>query len=374
MNAELSSLLDRDHAGTFARRRDLGFGLAGVSGARRPRDAVCLTLLAGAGSRWVKSLADARQTANAYPDPEFARIAAGFPLDAPRGLFPVRNFITGTSARIPLAAYAVDAFRNLGKQVLVVRGWEDEIRAEILAPLGVPDDSVRFVPQKEGPGGRVLGHGDAAFQAWDAWHESEFVIVNFGGDANNPFTALVSLLALEALEEAGQNTDLLLPVAELPDAAYPVMLDRNGLPRAFGHNKLGGEFSVREHEPQGELVRSPYTNVGIRVYRTSALGAAIGKIVSEYWKPGRGYDIPGNNPEAREFALDNVDSMLAREGRARIAHIALPEELAPAKSFGEIRRFETAAELVRKDWNAFRSAFDAEYPSDRRTGQGVDRP
>ena len=46
------------------------------------------------------------------------------------------------------------------------------------------------------------------------------------------------------------------------------------------------------------------------------------------------------------FALDNVDALLAAEGRARMLAIAMPEELTPVKSLDDVPAFESAARLV----------------------------
>ncbi|MDP2791678.1 MAG: hypothetical protein Q8O15_07990, partial [Rectinemataceae bacterium] len=164
----------------------------------------CLTLLAGAGSRWVKTLAAAKAALtegrwSAGMDEDFRRLVESFPLDAPRGLFPVRNFITTKTPRIPLAAYAVDAFRGLGRQIIVLRGWESAIRREVVEALGIDSGGVDFCTQELGPGGKALGHGDAARQARPYWHNSTYVLTNFGGDANSPLTAMASLKALAAM-------------------------------------------------------------------------------------------------------------------------------------------------------------------------------
>jgi hypothetical protein len=324
----------------------------------------CLTLLAGAGSRWIKSLSEARARL-AEGEGKASGPVADFPLSAPRGLFPVRNFLGSGNPTIPLAAYALDAFRGLGRHLIVIRGWEQEIRQTVLFPLGIPESEVDFHSQREGPSGKVLGHGDATLQAFDLWKSSSYVIVNFGGDASSPLTALIALFALRELVSAGEGVDLLLPVAKIEGAAYPIYVDGEGLPRRFGHDKLGGgaprdrDQSQRDFAVQGSatgsLRRSEFTNVGVRVYRTSALAEALEEMKSLYWRDGIGWDIPGNDPEGHEFALDNVDALLAGRGRARILPVAAPEELTPAKSFDELGRFEAAIEKVRLDWDDFRS-------------------
>jgi len=341
--------------------------------ARAPADLAditcCLTLLAGAGTRWVRTLAAAKAVVATQPEDDFRRVVARFPLDAPRGLFPVRNFITEFSPRIPLAAYAVDAFRGLGKQLIVLRGWEAEIRRDIVEALGIDARRLSFCTQELGPGGKVLGHGDAVRQARHLWRDSTYILTNFGGDANSPLTAMASLSALAALNAAGEDVGLLLPVAEIRDPAYPVILDAEGIPRAFGHDKLGGAAGstgtaagIGPAGPPGasDVGGLAYTNVGIRAYRTNALLAAIDEIAGKYWSENSGYSIPGNDPAGHEFALDNVDALLASRGKARILAIARPEELTPAKSFDEIKHFEEAAGKVRAEWRQFVSARDSQ--------------
>ncbi|MCE1196631.1 hypothetical protein LWX53_09070 [bacterium] len=255
-----------------------------------------------------------------------------------------------------MAAYAVDAFRRLGRQIVVVRGWEDEIRRGVLEPLGIAPGEARFCTQRVGPAGKVLGHGDAARQARPLWEGARYGMTNFGGDANSPLTAALALRALAALDEAGEGVGLVLPVARIRNPAYPIRLDLEGLPRAFGHDKLGGAGASSAAGAGGATPSDgdfAYTNVGIRVYRAADLIAAIEEIGSKYWDPEVGYSIPGNDPDGHEFALDNIDALLASRGRARILAVANPEELTPAKSFDELAHFEAAAAKVRAEWDGF---------------------
>lgn len=313
-------------------------------------------------------MGDAKATIPPHAKDAHSLRTLAFPLDAPRGLFPVKNRLALNREYIPLAAYAVDAFRYLGRQGIVIRGWEREIRRDVVEALGIESQSVGFATQEEGPHGKVLGHGDATFQAMDLWKDSDFVMVNFGGDANSPFTALVSLVSLALWDREGAGVDMVLPVARIPGSAYPIFLDSQGLPRVFGHNKLGESFG----KPGGAaLERSDFANVGIRVYKTSALLNAMEEIRRCWWDPSVGYSVPGNDPESHEFALDNVDSLLAQEGRARILPWARPEELTPAKSFDELLRFEDALDKVRDDWEAFLSVLDAQKLAHKGTGGGI---
>ncbi len=300
------------------------------------RRTVCLTLLAGSGSRWQRSLAEAR----ALPESERPGcFDPSFDPGLPRGLYPVRDFLglPGSSGRVPVAAYSLHAVRNLGRHLVVVRGNEDEIDRGILAPLGIPAQAREFFTQ-EAPFGKPLGHGDAAWQCRRLWSPADYVVTNFGGDANSRHTVLTSLLVMDALAALGEGVDLLIPAAHIQDPAYPIGLDSSGLPRVFGHAKLQGQKA-------GPTVAG-YTNVGVRVYRAKALLAKVEAFRSLHWTPGTGYSIPGNDPAGHEFALDNIDAELAREGRVRIIAICRAAELTPAKALSDIPAFERAIESV----------------------------
>ncbi len=309
----------------------------------------CLTLLAGSGSRWVASLEESRANGNdADIDPS-----------APRGLYPVVNLMGTGPDPIPIAGYALAAVRDLGRHVIVVRGWEREITERILVPLGYKSASWVFATQSA-PRGKPSGHGDAAFQSMSYWVDSDYVLVNFGGDASSPLTALASLVVLDALtKQLGKDAPaLLMPAAYVKDPVYPIAVDSNGLPRRFGHAKLSGGKLSGGKLSGGKLANPDgwgYTNVGVRVYRSSALRDAILKIRAEYWTEARGYAIPGNDPEGGEFALDNVDAMFALDGRARLLAVARPEELSPVKSLSDLPRFTRDIKVVCGDWSVMRS-------------------
>jgi hypothetical protein len=318
------ALAERSAADRAAGRR--AFSSAAEYRADVARRTLCLTLLAGSGSRWVKSLAAAEERGE----------GSGFDPARPRGLYPVHDIIEG-GARIPIAAYALAAVDGLGRHLVVVRGWEAEIDAEILAPLGIGPGERDFFTQ-EAPFGKPLGHGDAAWQCRSRFRGFDYVVTNFGGDANSRRTILSSLLALDALRTAGKDVGLLMPAAPLDSPSYPIGIDADGLPRSFGHAKL-------RHTAAPEAGKG-YTNVGVRVYSSAALLEKLESFRARYWVEGAGYAIPGNDPEGREFALDNVDAELATEGRARMLAIARPEELTPAKSVDDIPAFERAIRSV----------------------------
>ena len=308
---------------------------------------VCITLLAGSGSRWVRSLEAAGLGASSSP---WLERGAVFDPSRPRGLFPVRNWIRerGVSDQtlIPVAAYALHAVHGLGRHLIVVRGWEREIDEEILRPLGIGPGERDFCTQ-EAHYGKPLGHGDAVWQCRALWKDADYVITNFGGDANSRRTLSSSLLALDALGSSG-GVDLLMPAATTASPAYPISLDDRGLPRSFGHAKL--QQGAPRAEGRGPTGDAAYTNVGVRVYRARALLESVERFRSAHWIEGSGYAIPGNDPQGHEFALDNVDADMAGKGRARILAMALPRELTPAKSLEDIPAFEAAmAEVIAED-------------------------
>lgn len=354
-----------------------------------------ITLLAGAGTRWMASLEKAknllkesdRSHGEDDPDPE---LIARFPLDAPRGLFPVPDYIRTTddarkeagraggaqagapaSAQagapalrntIPMAAYAVDAVRKAGSHILVVRGWEEAIEDQILKPLGLgpamrtdhaapsagPSPREYFFTQKTGPDGKVHGHGAAVLQCRSLWRNARYVITNFGGDANSPLTVCLALHAMAAFEARGIDVGVVIPVARTGHPAYPVSLDEEGFPAGFWHEKLAGGH--------GGTVLTDLTNVGIRVYRADWLDRALSMLHERYYEKGIGWSIPGNDPSAHECALDNVDGLLAEMKAARVMPLALPRELTPLKSLDQYGAFVRAVREVRLEWQSVQNA------------------
>lgn len=331
---------------TAAAALTLGYRDAGEATRELAGRTCCLTMLAGSGSRWVASLEAARAAGR----------ETGADPAAPRGLYPVRNAMPVGPDPAPIAAYALAAVRDLGRHVIVVRGWESEIEERILGPFGFAPGSWSFATQ-DAPGGKPRGHGDAAFQTLGLWSGADYVTVNFGGDASSPLTALAALAAMAALErELGDRAPgLLLPAALVDSPAYPIGLGPGGLPTSFGHAKLSGAAVGAATGEHASKAGAPgYTNVGLRVYRARALREAIELIRERHWSQDGGYAIPGNAPApdgfGGEFALDNVDALLAAEGRARLLPIARPEELSPVKSLDDLPRFERDARVVCDDW------------------------
>jgi hypothetical protein len=307
--------------------------------------AISITFLAGAGTRWKASLLKARENPGAWPAGE---VAVSFPLDAPRGLFPVPDFIHGEKGegRIAMAAYAVEAVHAIKEHILVVRGWEREIETQVLNPLEMPRSRIAFFTQKEGPDGQVSGHGDAALQCMKLWENARYVVTNFAGDANSPLTVELALRAFAAFDAKGIEIGVIIPVAMTEKPAYPVFLSENGLPAGFWHEKLAGS--------KPNAAPTSLTNVGIRVYRADWLRRALLLLKERYYVEGQGPDagwhIPGNDPAKHECALDNVDNLLAEMRLARVMPISLPRELTPLKSLGEYPAFVQAVKEVQREW------------------------
>lgn len=353
MTADFDSLTTSKLADCFPLRQELPslaaatMHAAGVSQLVRllASRTTCITMLAGSGSRWVASLEEARVSGrDTGADPA-----------APRGLFGVPNRMGFGPDPLPIAGYALAAVRDLGRHVIVVRGWERDIEDSILAPLSYQQGSWVFATQ-DAPGDKPRGHGDAAYQTMPLWADSDYVLVNFGGDASSPLTALSALAVMAVLSggspAASPLTDLLMPAALVENPAYPITLDERGLPRGFGHAKLQGATAV--------TASSGYTNVGVRVYRASALREALETIRRSWWTRESGYRIPGNapagdDPAGGEFALDNVDALLAADGRARLLPVARPQELSPVKSLADLQRFNRDIQVVCDDWRILES-------------------
>jgi len=123
-------------------------------------------------------------------------------------------------------------------------------------------------------------------------------------------------------------------------------LDFRGHPLAFGHAKLSGSDPAAGQGPGW----TGLANVGLRIYRAEALAAALEELRAAYWVEGKGYAIPGNAADSGECALDNADALFAERGRARVLAFARERELSPAKTVGEIPRFESSiAQVVAED-------------------------
>lgn len=329
-------------------RRSLLAALPPLSG-RDEAGAISITFLAGAGTRWKTSLLEAKRAPGAWPAGD---VAEAFPLEAPRGLFPVPDFIHGEQGegRIAMAAYAFDAVRGIGRHIVVIRGWEDEIDAQGLKPAGILPERRIFFTQETGPDGQVSGHGDATLQCMGLWQNAHYVVTNFAGDANSWLTVELAMRAFAQFDARGMEIGVLIPVAHTEKPSYPVYLDETGLPAGFWHEKLAGS--------RPKAAPTSLTNVGIRVYRADWLKRALLGLRAKYYVSGpdreAGWHIPGNDPAKHECALDNVDNLLAGKGLARVMPTSLPRELTPLKALGEYPAFVRAVKEVQQEINAAR--------------------
>lgn len=311
-------------------------------------------MLAGAGTRWLKSIEEAGLLPGEY-NPEM-----------PRSLYPVRNYTPFGPSHAAIGIYALAALKGLGRHLLIVRGWEAEMKNAILEPLGIGETDYRFEKQEEFEG-KPRGHGDAAWQAMKGWKDAEYIIVNFGGDASSPGTAFTSLAVMDTLWREGIKPSLLLPVAIMDNPPYPVSVNDSGLPLAFGHAKLdarrggastgesGGEpapggcpqMGGQRGQPPGAKPQA-YSNIGLRLYRASELALLLDEMARLYRKPDGLWEIPGNDPESGEFALDNADLVFANRENARILAIARAEEITPVKTLQDLSLFEKAVSSLWK--------------------------
>lgn len=287
-----------------------------------------VTLLAGAGTRWVDSLSG-------------RELPQGYSSDMPRCAYPVED-VTDPGKTIPVGAYNLRAVSGLGKHFIVWGSHKGSIE-NIVLQAGI-EDAV-FVEQSKKGFLKPLGHGDAMAQVMPhLGPEIDFVIANFGGDANSRETILTSLLVLAAMQEAEEKLMPwgILPTTMVQGAKYPIGLNGDGFPVSFGHQKLKGAA-----HSSGEMP----TNVGVRLYSRRPLADAIDHFnLPEFFVPGSGYIIPGNT--ANEFALDNVDAYMSvnengvSRQRFRILNVAGVEETTAVKGLDNVDAFLAAQKII----------------------------
>ncbi len=337
--ALLRELTGRGHPSARVRREELVPAALAVLGASEPEEALralrpklgVVTLLAGAGSRWVRSIEAFREEWPAELGEDVRQAAVGFALEKPRGLFPVTNYLPGIPGEmIPVAAYSLAAVKGVGEQLIMTGGYDREIEETILEPLGYDRGEVLFQHQ-EMFRGSPLGDGAAACQCRRFWQGKRDILFNFGGDANSRRTVEESVLVMAALDVLGEAPALLLPAALVPNPDYTIEMDDQGLPRRFEHTKLSGSSGAGRGRAEG------YSNVGLRVYRGDRLGELLGDLHRNYFDTESGYVLPEN--QGNELALDNVDRRLAEGGEVRILASADPREITPAKTLDSVPRF-----------------------------------
>ena len=218
-----------------------------------------VALLAGASSRWVKSI-------QAQHD---AGQSLGIDIDKPRCLANVTD-VLHEGATIPIGAYTVRALHGLGKMFIIWGTYPKDIES-MVKDCGV--DDATYVQQAIHPGQiKPLGHGDALIQTWDHFSCGiEYLVTCFGGDAQNRETILTSMIVFMALQKLDENRrpHALIPSTYMymEEPKYPIQLNKNGFPASFVQPKLQGQKL-----PAGSYL----TNVGVRMYRTADIAGLIG--------------------------------------------------------------------------------------------------
>ena len=261
-----------------------------------------VALLAGASSRWVKSI-QAQHNIGQSLDID---------IDKPRCLANVPD-VLHEGETIPIGAYTVRALQGLGKMFIVWGTYPISIE-NMVKGCGV--DDATYVQQKIYPGQiKPLGHGDALIQTWDHFSCGiEYLVTCFGGDAQNRETILTSLIVFMALQKLDENRrpHALIPSTymHMDEPKYPILLNESGFPSSFVQPKLQGI-----NLPAGHYL----TNVGVRMYRTADIAGLIEKYRSTYIE-GTGYNIPENaKGDIHECALDNFDGALTPSEGEKLA-------------------------------------------------------
>ena len=318
------------------------------------QETAVVTLIAGAGTRWIESFekAENEELIERYKIKK----------DEPRAMARVDNLLDPNGGDIPVVMYNLLAVRNLGRQVIVYGGETDE-RAEenrklmekLTAKIGVYN--VIFIRQRTYPGrGKPLGHGDAVLQALDdiQWEKellkkAKIIITNFGCDANSYQTVVLSLLAMYVFDKCGVHLSLLIPTSISEDPEYPIYIDSHGLPVGTLHRKdnlappRNGESSFQ-------------SNVGIRIFRSSALLKVLNRYRGIYKKIKQGED--GVDYPNGELKIDHFERYMMAHPASHIVltfPIALREEIAHTpKEIGVIPDYLKDLKTVLKQDDEFR--------------------
>jgi len=268
------------------------------------RKAAIVTFLAGSATRWVDSVEKAKARGD----------AANVDITKPRCLAPVPD-ILHKGLTVPLGLYNLRAIAGIGTPVLVYkRNLLDILYMARLAR----NDFTLLHDQVFGKDNQPLGHGDALRQLLPMLSPSiEYIVTVFGGDVTRRDTVIASLLTLIAMQDLRANRPAaILPVTCMREPKYPITMSDKGSPLQFGHTKLTGAGRTDKRAP---------SNVGIRVYNRTDVQAVVSEIFSRHFDPDNGYSIPGN--KTNEFALDNVDQVLAQQGSIRVLNICANEEI-----------------------------------------------
>lgn len=308
---------------------------------------VIVTFIAGAGSRWVKSLQENPDLIQQYG------IVEGYP----RAL---ANVKVGEEEQVPIAVYNLLAVSGLGTQIIVYGGSTDEeaennrklIEQEIVERVKNKISGFMepvFIRQRIHPGQqKPLGHGDALLQiiksdeGREALEGKRYIITNFGGDPNSYRTAVLSLLAMYVLDNNNLNIGVLIPTAIASDTPpYGIFIDGNGLPAGVSHKKENIKSS-KETEPTNQ------TNVGMRFYLLDPLTQTAQPYEDLYDQIARGNSTV-SYPNG-ELKLDHFDGDMMRKRQALTFLIAGRDEIEAVKTVDCIPSFEKAMrEILKRD-------------------------
>lgn len=287
-------------------------------GSIRRRTATVI-FLAGAAKRWTESVQGAKARGE----------AANVDITKARCLAPVPD-VLHKDLTVPLGLYNLRAIAGIGTPVLVYR----RNLLDILYMARQAKNDFAMLHYQSAPINDLepLGHGDAFRQLLPLLAPNiEYLVTVFGGDVTYRDTVITSLLTQVALQQlnARNRPAGLIPVTCLREAKYPIMIGNKGLPLQFGHKKLTGAEASDKTAP---------SNVGLRIYTRADVQAVVNSVVQRHYDPLAGYNIPGN--KTNEFALDNIDQILARDGRIRVLNISSNEEIdGSVKTWEDIPKF-----------------------------------
>lgn len=271
-----------------------------------------ITFIAGAGTRLEESY-DILNNLSLITKYKIKR-------DEPRGLIQVDNLDLGSipgGNLVPNAAYNLLAVKDLGSQIVVYGGKDDQeadknrllIKEKLTDRMGV---DAHFIRQQVYPGQKKpIGHGDALFQilfdpVGKKLLKKKFVITNFGSDANSYQTTVLSLLSMYVFDKFDFDIDGLMPTSISDNPEYPVYVDKKGLPVGTFHKK-DGLLAPEDAEP------SLQSNVGIRIFKSSTLKRVMRRYEDIYRK------ISNGNNRVRypndEFKIDHIErDMMSNRG------------------------------------------------------------
>lgn len=288
----------------------------------------------GSATRWVESFAT----------PEGAEVAAAYGIDRhkPRFLAAVPNPLD------PDGPMTTIMDLNLLSERKVILSPDGQRRGKNVVISGKADlAELRAITERNGLHGTAFheqqirtgrdkpaGHADALLQAIEHLQDKEYVITHFGGDVTSPQTVTDALLALHVMRAQGQDIAVMVPSANMvgEENKYPILIDRQGLPRGLGHAKLLGEDSLGAGEDTELTVGG--SNIGVRVYH----GPTLRTLLVEMWQEYQ---------HAAEFALDNVDQLLFQAGLGRQLCTANPNEIRfPGKTLPALRDQQAAWRAV----------------------------